>query len=496
MLNLPDISFQLPEWEERHFEILRRAEKKLSGIARKAGKGSDEFKKSCRRLLEGASRSQKSNIQNYIKSTVDVRAFTYLLSSEEEFANQITVDKALLEHLSKIRSPLSRITLTQLIRAFLVRFDLVATEKHLKTWGDFIKHELVRFQSMDSTSELKTYANNRDLIFLPYGPSHIVKYAQKENIDFDGIIKRFALTGFTDGRFLTLCRFQYYLETLKSLKVGQDHPVLTEICNKDVVNSPYTAEKQLGHVILEFLIDKSAGKAISHEWQKTILTIAGDPRVPKTSPNYQQWWSLLGDKRIALMCGWLSRFDLKLFLEVLEQSAKDASNSDMSRMFRTRKVFMEGLLNSGQVTESRLFLSDYAERYLKRHYRKKELPEYARVSSRQTSMIYLNIAGRVHMIEGSHSFKLKLMDRLPAKSSVSNYEVRTINDSELRTTIALQHRNEFNYGEGICELVHDVHFNWQHKAIFFLKSKGVKIAAGDVISKDSYRYYKSKHGVN
>jgi len=436
------------------------------------------------------------NIQNFIKSTVDVRAFTYLLSSSEQFANRIIITDALLSHLAQIRSPLSRITLTQLIRTFLIRFDLVANENDLIAWCDFINQELVRFEGVNSTSELKVYANNRKLIFLPHGPSEIVKYAQRENIDFDGMLRRFALTGFTDGRFLILCRYQYYLATLKKLKVGENHPVLIEVCKKDVVNSPYSSEKQLGHIILELLIDKSAGNIISNDWQKTILTIAGDPRVPKSSSNYQQWWALLGDKRIALMRGWLSRFDLKLFLEVLEQSAKDASNSDMSRMFTSRKIFMEGLFNKGLITESRLFLSSYAERYLKRHYRKKELPEYARVSSQQTSMIYLNIAGRVHMIEGSHSFKLKLLDRLPTASSVSKYDVKTISDSEFRTTITQQYWNEFNYADGIRELVHDVHFNWQHNAIMFLRSKGIKITAGDVISRESYRYYKSKFGAN
>src|SRR5690606_913390 len=136
----------------------------------------------------------------------------------------------------------------------------------------------------------------------------------------------------------------------------------------------------------EILIDRSAGRPISQSWQSAILSIAGDPRVPKTSRNFQRWWVLLGEKRIGLMRGWLSRLDLKLFLKLLEQSAKDGSVSDMERMFESRRLFMEGLVEQGLVTNSRLFLSAHAEAYLKSNFNKDELPEYARVLSPQTSM--------------------------------------------------------------------------------------------------------------
>ena len=467
----------------------------MAAIGRRAGSGSDQFQNACRRLLEVVLAKSGNDIVSHIKTSTDVRAFTYLLSFSYEFAKNIDISRSILDHLLFIRSPVSRLTLTQLIRSFLVQFDEVADEQGLLDWCEFIKGSLFHYSSGSGSSELKRYAQHGDVIFSPFGPSRVVKYSQKEGIDFDGMLQRLGLTGFTDGRYLTLCRNQYYLETLKNIPVGENNSILSEICKPEVVNSPYTQDKQLGHKVLEILIDRSAGQAISQSWQNTILTIAGDPRVPKSSPNYQQWWALLGEERIFLMRGWLSRFDLKLFLKVLEQSAKDGSNSDMERMFESRKVFMEGLLKQGLVAESRLFLSGYAEHYLKRHYDRKELPEYARVSSQQTSMIYLNISGKVHMIEGSHSFKLKLFDRLPSETKISDYGVKVVSDSDLRLRIVWQYDREFGNSEGYNDLPHDVHLGCQNKAINFLRQKGIAVDVGQLISGKRYREFKSKFGV-
>ena len=495
MLKLSSLSFELPHWAGNDFQRIERAEKQLTLIGKKAGLGSDKFVSACRRLLLHAMSGSSDNIQTTIITAMDARAFTYLLCSSKDFVSCIKIDRNLLDHLTSIRSPLSRLTLTQLIRSFLIHFDTIAAENQLQDWCDFIKLELSRFDRAKGTSDLKTHAQHAELIFSPDGPARIVEKAKVADIDFSGIIERLSLTGFSDGRFLTLSRYQYYLQTLKTMPVGSDSPILAEICKTDVVNAPYEKERQLGHAILEVLIDRSAGSQISQSWQSVILSIAGDPRVPRSHSNYQQWWALLGEKRITLMRGWLSRFDLKLFLKILEQSAIDGHNEDMERMFKSRKVFMEGLEEQGLVVESRLFLSRYAEHYLHKHYKKDELPNYARVSSNETSMIYLNIAGKIHMIEGSHSFKLKLLDKLPTRSPINDYGIQSITDAALRTGIGAYYRREFDSDTGIVELVHDQHLNWQHHAVNFLKRNAIKLNISGLLRPSDYSVYKRKFGV-
>lgn len=494
MLSLPQLKIELPEWKPRDFKVLHRSVKKIEEIGKSVGTGSDRFKIARERLARAAKTGGVPNLITQMNESIDVRAFTDLVCNDRAFTQSIAITRELLDRLAALRSPMSRLALTQLIRAYFIHYDKVADGSDLDDWCHFLTFQLKAFGAKEGASELKTYAKHADLLFQRDAPHHVVQQAMDDKIDFDTLIHRFSLTGFSDGRYLTLCRYQYYLQTLNEIPVGAAHPILAEVCNEDVVNAPFSGGKLLGHAILEALIDRAAPESISKPWQSTILNIAGDPRVPKTHRNYQQWWELLGPGRIAKMRGWLSRLDLKVFLKILEQSAKDGSNSEMERMFVSRKAFMEGLLKQNYVTESRLFLSDEAARYLKLHYKRDELPSFARVASSKTSMIYLNISNRVHMIEGSHSFKMKLMDRLPATANVTDYGVNMFSDRDLRTSIGYKYHQEFAGKDGLIELTHDVHLNWQHNAIRYLRSRRIDIEVGKMINKARLREYKQKFG--
>lgn len=494
-LSLPSISFNLPEWHESQFKHIRAAEKTLSKIASSAGTSSDKFNNSIYRMMNLVVKERVSDPTRLMSSPICVRAFTYLLSTEPAFAKALKLSKATFDHLRTIRNPMSRLSLTQMIRAYIVNFDLYVNQDVLMDWSRFIQDELFNLPLNQGVSQLQIYRDNNQLIFLPYAPSIIVRRAHEEKLDLDRMIEKLGLNGYADSRFLQICQYQYYLETLKSLAKGQEHPILAEIVKTSVVNSPYEDNKLLGHAILEILIDRSDPDYISPAWQRVVLEIAGDPRIPQTSPRYLQWWSILGDERVSKVRGWLSSFDLKLFLETLEQSAKESRNTDMERMFGDRKVFMEGLLKQGLVTNSRLFLSRAAESFLKSAYKKEELPEYARVDSKDTSMIYLNLAGRIHMIEGSHSFSIKFMNKLPDKLYVANYSRTRFSDSDLRSKPKHLYYDDFGDDDGFIEFSHQGYLSWQHKAITYLQEKNIKLEVGKLIPKDKYRLYKEKFGI-
>lgn len=495
-MRLPDLSFNLPVWKDSDFRLVKESEKTAQAIARGAGKGSDKFKDACRQLLNLVLHGQADKLPISIRDTTDVRAATFLLGSSDEFIKHVRISRPLLDALVLPRNPLSKLSLVQLIRAYFVRYDTIATKEVLVDWRELIKFQLNQLTRKDDTNDLSTYFKYAMVLFSGTGPAEVVAFAKGRQIDLDGALKLLGLNGFSNGRFLTICRYQYYLETLKAIPIGAEHEILHELVKKDVVNAPFDDNRLMGHAILEILIDRSAGSAISSFWQSVILTIAGDPRVPTSNQNYQKWWQLLGERRIGLMRGWLSRFDLALFLKVLEQSARDGNIGDMERMFESRKQFMEGLLEQGLVTQSRLFLSKHAEFYLQRHFKKEELPEYAKVDSSETSMIYLNLAGKVHMIEGSHSFKLKLLDNLPAEFRLLDYSKRLYSDYEFRSKIARIYHDEFRSLRGMEELTHDIHLNWQHKAMQFLTKQGISVSAYQLISPERYREYKSKFGVS
>lgn len=495
-MRLPDLTFELPDWKASDFTRIHDAEKKVKQIGSKAGTGSDSFQKACLKLLNIVLQKQPEKLVSNITSSVDVRAFTFLLGVSEKFISQFSLTRAQLDVLIVPRNPISKLSLLQLIRAYFVRYDSIANTQVLSDWRALICSQLSQLKLSAAPSDLASYVKHAAVLFSASGPAQVVAFAKNKQSDLDGVLRELGLNAFSHGRFLTLCRYQYYLETLKTIPVGAEHDILSEVVKSEVINAPIDDSHLLGHAVLEILIDRAAGSPISPAWQSVILSIAGDPRVPTSSPNYQKWWVLLGEQRIGLMRGWLSRFDLALFLKVLEQSARDGSIGDMERMFEPRKQFMEGLLEQGLVSQSRLFLSRHAENYLRKSFKKEELPEYALVDSPETSMIYLNLAGKVHMIEGSHSFKLKLLDTLPSQFKLLDYSKRLYFDYEFRSKIVRIYTEEFGKRRGIAELTHDVHLNWQHNAIQFLSEQGISVSAYELIGSARYREYKSKFGVS
>ena len=156
---------------------------------------------------------------------------------------------------------------------------------------------------------------------------------------------------------MQLARTHYYLETLKAIEPSEtDNPILAELERPDVYNAPYSETRRIGHEVLSILIDRVSGNNVPEHWRSLVLAIAGDPRVASSSDKFQIWWSLLEEKQVRKVRGWLSKFDLKLFLEALKESAKDANASQIEKMFTDRKNFMEGLDNQESVSYTHLTL--------------------------------------------------------------------------------------------------------------------------------------------
>lgn len=492
MPSLPRFSLVLPEWTETSFETYKTSTQKLKKISRSAGTGSARFEKSCRRILLAIKSKNKTKLINNITKAIDVRAYTYILSHSKFNLNPLFSEE-LFERIHQLKYPMSRLSLLQLIRCYVTHFDKLGKSQQLARLVSFISNQLDSRVNNENDIFGKI-SKNQEIILNENAPKLIVKRAIDQDKDMDNVFSDLALDNFIGSRLVEMAQFHYYVEQLRNIPLGVDDPLLAEICKKNVILAPFGDDLLLGHKILEILIDRSIGKTLSNTWQKVILSIAGDPRVPKSSKNFITWWEVLGEKRIAAMRGWLSRFDLKLFLTALEQSAKDLSNADMERMYTSRKVFMESLLKQGLISESRLFLSSQAIKYLHRHYSKTELPDFARVESSDTSMIYLNLHGKAHIIEGSHSFAIKIFDRLPDGSKVDNYSVKRIHHSELRRDLIDKYKSKNKRRANFIELRHDPSNAWQYKTMKFLKSRGIDIDPFDIIERDKVLDYRSKYG--
>lgn len=496
-MRLPLLKFQLPEWRPADFAPLERNKKRISDLLGKTGKGSDKFLASCERIKTLALKGRADLIPGIIKSSVDVRALTYLFG---EPVFRVRVTKKMLDCLYAPKPRLGLISLFQLINVFFRYFDQIGAEQEFdkELFDSFcwlLRIEL-EFQGRNRPGkEIAILSRNRDLLFSLEGPQYVVKYATKSKVDLDVVFKQLALQNYHDTRFHRLCRYRYYLDTLQQLPVGKGHAVLAEVCKAEVYDAPAGDGRLIGHEILSILIDRSSDQEASDEWRGVILTIAGDPRVPNTSSRFRKWWSILGIDRQKKVRMWLSGFDLRLFLEALNDYGISSGNTDLQRMFKARKTFLEGLLEQKLIQHARLFVGNAPERYLRGSYRKDELPEYAKVNDSYRSMIYLQV-GHCYMIEGSHSFKLWLFPRLPANAGITQYTRKNFSPNDLSYGLEKLYLDEFGpHAKAPIKLTHHQNLNWLAEAIKFLQSEGVYPNIEKLIEPGSYRDYKFRYGL-
>lgn len=459
------------------------------------GTQSQAFNASSFTILSKAKKAQLSEIPELIKRPVDARALSSLWL-DDDFFNLCPVTEALLSALYKPRSVLSKLVIHQLLRLFFLKFDQI---DNLELLIKYLQIELERNSNSLSNSHIAQLIKNRKIIISQSGPNRIVKEAIKRKYDLDIFVNKLGLKSYVDTQFYEICQNHYYLEQLQTIKPGVKYPLLQEIIKPSVYESPFKRTKMLGHEILRILIDRSPKNKVDKRWQDIILTIAGDPRISKSNPQYQRWWTALNNQQIQKVRGWLSRVDLLLFLKVLEDYGHTHGKTDMNRMFPARKKFLEGLFDMGLVEDSRLFINHNAESYLKNNYEESELPSYANVKdSTGRSMIYLRIAGK-HVVEGTHNFKFWLHDELPADNKLHNYDQTIFTSKELTTELTnIKTLKGLSNSHGTNANFYP-HFSishngdWQHKVIDAFKEFGVTINPEKVLDEKNY---KRRYGVN
>lgn len=471
------MDIQLQEWRPTDFSEFERSARKLEQRVGRLGRGSSHYENAVRRLKAASAEGDRNSIVQAINTRVSVRAFADLFCDSDEFRSITAFDAQIIAQIRKSSERLGLLPLLKLVNVFFREYDALPDNTGVNL-RRYLREELGKRGGDGLRGALGRLVEHRDQLLSDQSHMTVVKRALgtdeqlMDSFDYFGVAE-------IPGRYHQRCQQTYFLETLRRIDVGEDHSVLSELSGKQVYESHWNKDRRLGHEIIEILIERTGNNEISDAWRDLILRIAGDPRVPSSSTRYQNWWAYIPTSFIAKMKGWLSRLDLSLFLETLRASAVSSRDSTKVRMFESRKEFMEGLLEQGLVEESRLFLCWNDEQYLKRQYRKEsELPSFAKiVDSSNTSVIYLRVAG-FHMVEGSHNFKLKIMDELPEGFDLTDYGKTRYNDYSLRRRISDAYGNQFPDRIGyrracFIEIVHNG--AWEEKATSFFRRNHVTI---------------------
>lgn len=447
----------------------------IRNLKTRAGQESQVFK-DAQALLQQAIDIQKP-LDRVISEKIHLRALALELANIMPEA----ITDRLLSKMNEInRNKPSALLLEAFYSYFIRHFDYIPSFELLRQWL-----QLHRKKSVKNTTE-DALTLNQD------APEKIIATAKNCGQTLEHFLSQIKLDRHPNSRLIEKTKQHYYIQTLKDLKPNEDHAVLSELRQPQVFNSPFKCGEKIGHQVLKILIAKAPQRNVSETWQQLILNIAGDPRVASGHPNYINWWQFIPNEHIQKVRGWLSATDIKLFLEAFEDYAKAKGDDDMLRMYPPRKEFLEGLLEHGNVVNTRLYLSVGAKRFVNSRYKDKDLPNYSEVTGNPASIIYVQLE-KAHIIEGSHSCKLWIHKDLPSTSPVLNYDKNKLTFSTLTqklSELAKKHTNTPSES-----IIHSrANFNWQRKALSALKALNVPIKAKHVLSKEDYKIYKRRYG--
>ena len=491
---LKPIDFNPPEIPNDSFEVVRRNKSRLVNLANPRNSKSPAFKMALNNLkkkLEDGNRSEYYLLQN----AMDCRAIAYLIAYDDQWSANLELSESFIERISDVTGKLNRQTLLMFVSAFFEKYDrLTGGKGAVSRLGTFLQKQLDKIKTYSNHDSISVLAKYSKYILTTSGPEHIADWTQKNCKELDQTYAEFGIAYQSGRRFKELCTLLYYIEQINNISLGAHHSVLNEVIQPLVYNKVLSDDLRLGHRVLEILIDRTAkaNMSMSEDWIKIVFSIAGDPRVPVTSYEYRKWWAILGPQKITLMRGWLSGFDLRLFLKVLEEYGKSQNDQSLIRMYPARKCFLEGLIEQGLVRNSRLFINRRAEAFLSKNYDKENLPHYAIVKDPSRSMIYLQIEN-FHLVEGSHNCTLRIFPSLPEKTKILDYNVLEYTPHQLGKELELYSTDTTGISTnhvGIARIRHDPNnFNWQNQAISYLRDNGFSLDIEKLFTKSEYAKY-------
>ena len=507
-MQLDDFSFPplvLPQLDAE--EMKRRYDgwaSELREIASSAGKGSNAF---ARRKMEILSaRWSNEEIEGVMTSSSYIRPLIDLWRTDDDFFKDRPPCRILFELIKGLaertgRGRLSRLSLRELCLLFFERYDNLT---ELNDLGGLICSQLERYTPSELVFGMDKLRSYRDEIFKDSGHEYLAKLADKNNKQPLDVAKEYGVT--TDySRIFEKTQKAYYLQKLKNLKPNEKNYVLEKVRDKSIAGKPFDANYKLGHKVMEILIDKlvEAGEKPNQDWLDTILAIGDDPRVPPSAWSFRIWWKPLGEERKQAMWNWLSTVDLDLFLRICKDYVGASNRGDILRMYPPRAAFLRSLLktNNGNV-RTHLFLGSSVRKFIKDSYKDEKINyekiNYTALSGNPHLSVFYIIIGNVYIVEGTFSFTLKIMDKIPSnsvldyqyrKQYIEQHDTNTIPDRLLRKELEEAYKDEFPYSNNMYCCHHFGNGIWMKKALFALKQLGMDIVSENDLNIELSKVY-------
>jgi hypothetical protein len=465
---------------KNNIAVLKKQQLILTGITKKAGTSNPKFEIALEKLFVHLT----SNLfgQYRMDNRFDLRALAIALNESRKLRSKINITKSILDSVAVIAPKGSSLFNDALFQYFLNDFDEIEDL-------DFVGQWLINERQKKGQGHMYD-----KFILTSNGPQILAKDAIKNKLTFQKQMQRAEVNNYASGQFHKRALSIYYVEQLSTIPVNQPHTLLDEVSVPEVFNAKYDDNDLIGHKVLNILLKKAPKHDVHESWQNAIISIAGDPRIPKSHPKFLKWWSHVPEDMIQKVRGWLSKLDLKLFLEALENFCESSFDTEMKRMFPSRKKFLEGMHDAGAINHTKLYLTKKADAYIRRTYKPEHIPEYSIVEDGERSIIYAELTNG-HMIEGSHNCQIWFYNSLDETATVLKYGKQRKSYRDL--TIDLNHMMARKGHGAIDHFTHSPqNFNWQHKSLKTLQRMRIKIRAEDVLVASDYKAYKRIYGIS
>lgn len=499
-MRLPPLDNRPGEWPQEVLHSWARLLARAQQLEGKAG-SSDAFERMLAVFRDMVRTGRFDGFKPLLGKRLAARALTWLWLHDEVIGPRL-LNTRLLNTLIEAQQPrLTRITMVQLVQLYFRQFDRLdeqdknaeeglrgVVEAHLHTQLNALPEPRTPSLRPDALTQLKQHG---DWLLGIDGPLALARYVREQGSELGTTFESYGLAGLDSGRYGDICRAHFYLETLRGLAPGEWDEVLDELLKPSVSKAPYEGDKRIGHAALEILIDR-AGEAPGDAWQNFILNLAGDPRIASSSPNYRQWWLPLGEARINQVRSWLSKEDLRLFLQAVEQYGNESGKEDLQRMFPARKTFLEGLFKLGLIRHTRLMLGRNAQQSVRKILGTEVKTNFAQMDSSMNdkAVIYLD-CGDFHLVEGSHSFKIWVYLAQPGQA-VKSYDRNTFSHFDLTIQLPKDYK-KLHPSLGYEAVTHNG--SWQRKVFDFLAGNGIAVDIEQLLGKKDYRDYLNRFGI-
>ncbi len=241
------------------------------------------------------------------------------------------------------------------------------------------------------------------ILFHPEGPCKVIETASDDD-SIKKIVENYKLPK-EEGGFVQSLRRELYLKNLAKISIGEDPSPIMECIEEDRESSAGNGMK-LGAAALQIMVGKQKNEGHGQwapAWAKWISRIGSDPRYNKNTAAYQTWWGWASEYDLQIAQSGMTGITIEFFIGFLRDSLQEKEEQ-----FKPRKDFLLELYKKGKIIDARLVLNQDCYYTLPKKFLETGSVAKLDETSDETSIICLKCVDDIYIIEGTHSFALRL----------------------------------------------------------------------------------------